>query len=192
MDSKDRSRSQRAGGMLSIIVGLLLVAFAAPPAAAQPDPSCVGTLNMAPCDDGNACTADSCNPSSGCQHAAVANGTTCNDGNACTQSDTCQSGTCVGSNPISCTASDQCHVAGTCDPTTGQCSNPTAADGTTCGGPPTGACDAQDTCLSGVCQQNVVAAGIVCRGAAGACDAAETCNGVSPICPADSKVTAGT
>src|SRR2546422_5636350 len=34
----------------------------------------------------------------------------------------CQSGTCVGANPVTCTASDQCHVAGTCDPVTGTCS----------------------------------------------------------------------
>ena len=45
-----------------------------------------------------------------------ANGTACNDGNACTQTDTCQAGACAGANPVVCTASDQCHAAGTCDP----------------------------------------------------------------------------
>jgi hypothetical protein len=58
------------------------------------------------------------------------NGTTCDDGNACTQTDTCQAGVCVGSNDVVCTASDQCHVVGTCDPTTGVCSNAVAPDST--------------------------------------------------------------
>src|SRR5216684_665797 len=33
---------------------------------------------------------------------------------------------------VTCTASDQCHVAGTCDPATGMCSNPPKANGTAC------------------------------------------------------------
>jgi len=66
-----------------------------------------------------------------CVATPKADGTTCNDGNACTTNDTCQSGTCTGTG-VTCSASDQCHVAGTCDATTGQCSNPTAADGTGC------------------------------------------------------------
>src|SRR5439155_73446 len=77
--------------------------------------------------------AGTCNTSTGqCSNPAAPNGTTCSDGNACTQTDTCQSGRCVVSNPVVCTAADQFHVAGTCDPSTGQCSNPTAPNGTTC------------------------------------------------------------
>ncbi|MFY0572700.1 FG-GAP repeat domain-containing protein [Archangium lansingense] len=48
---------------------------------------------------------------------------------------------------VVCTASDQCHEAGTCDPATGLCSNPTAPDGTSCNG---GTCDA------GVCRAPVL------------------------------------
>ena len=59
-------------------------------------------------------------------------GNACSDGNACTQTDTCQSGACVGGDPVVCTASDQCHVAGTCNPVTGVCSSPPAASGTPC------------------------------------------------------------
>src|SRR5207245_4907313 len=33
------------------------------------------------------------------------------------------------------------------------------------------------------------ASGEVCRAAAGACDAAETCNGLVPLCPSDLKST---
>src|SRR5262249_50637624 len=67
----------------------------------------------------------------GCLHLVQPDGTTCNDGNACTTGDVCTSGTCGGT-PKVCTASDQCHVPGTCDPTTGVCSNPTATNGTPC------------------------------------------------------------
>src|SRR5262249_40384851 len=66
-------------------------------------------------DDGNACTTDSCDPAAGCQHTAVVDGTACDDGSACTQGDSCQAGSCTGA-PVVCTAADQCHSAGVCDP----------------------------------------------------------------------------
>ncbi len=47
------------------------------------------------CDDGNVCTTDSCDPSSGCVHAA--NTSVCDDGNACTVGDVCSGGMCAGS-----------------------------------------------------------------------------------------------
>src|SRR6266480_7805373 len=91
-----------------------------------------------------------CDPQSGmCSNPQKANGSACNDGDACTQSDTCQSGTCVGSNPVTCTASDQCHDAGTCDPSTGTCSNPQKANGTSCNDG--NACTQTDSCQSGTC-----------------------------------------
>ena len=45
-------------------------------------------------------------------------GTSCNDANACTQTDTCQAGVCTGANPVVCSALDQCHAVGACDPVT--------------------------------------------------------------------------
>ena len=39
-------------------------------------------------------------------------GTACTTGNACFTGDTCVSGTCANGTPVTCTASDQCHVAG--------------------------------------------------------------------------------
>ena len=132
--------------------------------------------NGVACDDGNACTradtcqagaciganpvactaqdqchvAGVCDPATGvCSNPARANGAACDDGNACTRADTCQAGACIGANPVTCTAQDQCHVAGTCNPATGQCSNPAAADGTTCDD---GAyCTVADACRSGAC-----------------------------------------
>ena len=37
----------------------------------------------------------------------LAEASACSDGNGCTQTDTCQSGACVGANPVVCTASDK-------------------------------------------------------------------------------------
>ena len=50
---------------------------------------------------------------------------------------------------VTCTASDACHVAGTCDAATGVCSNPVVADGAACSDGD--ACSSGDTCTAGVC-----------------------------------------
>src|SRR5262249_39110934 len=87
--------------------------------------------------------AGTCDPQSGlCSNPAKADGTTCDDGNLCTQTDQCMGGFCVGSSPIVCQASSPCHLAGTCAPMTGVCSNPVAPDGTACPG---------GTCQTGSC-----------------------------------------
>ena len=83
------------------------------------------------------------------QDGPVSAGTACDDGNACTQTDTCQGWTCGGSNPVQCTASDQCHNAGTCNIATGTCSNPQKTNGTSCND--VNACTQTDTCQSGIC-----------------------------------------
>src|SRR5262249_40205942 len=94
--------------------------------------------------------AGTCNPGTGmCSNPTAPNGTSCDDGNACTQTDACQGGSCVGSNDVVCTASDQCHVAGTCNPGTGMCSNPEATNGTPCSDGD--ACTQTDTCQAGSC-----------------------------------------
>ncbi|HXI55039.1 MAG TPA: esterase-like activity of phytase family protein, partial [Polyangia bacterium] len=128
------------------------------------------------CDDGNACTradscrdgacvgsqpvacaaadqchgAGSCDPATGaCSNPPVADGTACNDGDACTQTDSCLTGVCTGSNPVTCVAADQCHVAGACDPSSGVCTNPPATDGVACNDG--NACTQSDRCLAGTC-----------------------------------------
>jgi subtilisin-like proprotein convertase family protein len=101
----------------------------------------------ASCDDGNACTDDSCNPTSGCVHTN--NTAPCSDGNGCTVGDTCGGGSCQGGAPVTCTASDQCHSAGTCDPGSGACSNPALPDGTVCDDGNAGT--SGDACQAGVC-----------------------------------------
>lgn len=155
----------------------------------QPD----GTV----CNDGNACTgtdtcqagvctgaspvvcapldqchdAGVCDPASGvCSNPAKPNGTACNDASVCTQTDTCQAGVCTGSSPVVCTALDQCHDAGICDPVAG-CSNPAKPDGTACNDG--SACTPTEACQAGVC---TATSGIVCTALdqchdVGVCDA---------------------
>jgi hypothetical protein len=69
-------------------------------------------------------------PTAGGPCAGQADGTSCDDGDACTQTDRCQAGACVGADPITCSPVDACHAAGTCHPTSGQCTSPAASDGT--------------------------------------------------------------
>ena len=57
---------------------------------------------------------------------------------------------------VVCTASNQCHDVGTCDPATGVCSDPHKPDGTSCEDGDfctshTGAPQTHDDCISGVC-----------------------------------------
>ena len=155
------------------------------------------------CNDGNACTqvdtcqagvcvgaspvvctvldqchvAGTCNPTTGlCSNPEKPSGTACNDGNACTQVDTCQVGACVGASPVVCTAQDQCHVAGTCNPATGVCSNPEKANGSAC--TDGNACTQTDTCQAGAC---VGASPVVCA-AQDQCHVAGTCNPATGVC----------
>ena len=116
--------------------------------------------------------AGTCNPATGmCSNPAANDGTTCNDGNLCTTNDVCTSGSCSGT-AVTCTAMDQCHVAGTCDSLTGMCSNPAANDGTTCSDG--NACTMGDTCQSGTCM----------AGSAVVCPAGDECNDAATCTPA--------
>src|SRR5262245_98464 len=94
--------------------------------------------------------AGTCNPATGqCSTpTTVADGAACNDGNACTTGDT---GTSGGSSrtPVSVAGGDQCHTAGTCNPSTGTCSNSARPDGTACND--NDPCTINDACTNGVC-----------------------------------------
>ncbi|MFN8544645.1 MAG: DNRLRE domain-containing protein [Candidatus Binatia bacterium] len=132
--------------------------------------------NGSGCDDGDACTqtdacsngscvgsgpvvctaldqchvAGTCNTQTGlCSNPNAPNGSGCDDGNACTQTDACSNGSCVGGNPVVCTALDQCHLVGTCDTQTGLCPNPDAPDGSGCDDGLI--CTYDDQCTAGVC-----------------------------------------
>lgn len=187
---------------------------------------CSGRPEGTACNDGNACTqgdhchagvctagtpvtcaaldqchaAGVCDPSSGvCSNPNKANGVACNDQNACTQSDSCQSGACVGASPVTCTALDQCHTAGTCNPTSGVCSNPSKANGSSCNDG--NLCSSGDTCQAGTCTGTAVTctAGAdachpgVCDPASGACSNANVCAfyGVGSLSPTASDGVVG-
>src|SRR5262249_50088804 len=94
----------------------------------------------AECDDGDVCTTETC-VDHVCQHTQ--NTASCDDGNACTTGDRCAAGRCAGT-PVVCSPSDQCHLAGSCNPGTGTCSNPAKSDGSTCNDG--SACTDTDTC----------------------------------------------
>src|SRR5689334_12060879 len=117
--------------------------------------------------------------------AVICNGSNdgagCDDGNACTQTDVCQNGVCVGTNPVICTAQDQCHAAGTCNPGTGLCSNPVRPDGTACNDG--NACTINDFCSAGVCTSGNP---ITCT-AQDQCHVAGTCSPATGVCSNPSK-----
>src|SRR5439155_1060075 len=139
--------------------------------------ACVGA-NPVVCTAANQChTAGTCDPTTGtCSKTGKAKCRASDDGNACTQTDTCQAGACVGANPVVCTAANQCHTAGTCDPASGACSNPAKPNGTSCND--ANACTQSDTCQAGAC---VGANPVVCT-AANQCHTAGTCDPTTGTC----------
>ena len=78
------------------------------------------------------------------------NGTSCTDSNACTVGDTCQSNVCKPGTAVTCSALDQCHTAGLCSPSTGECSNPVKSNGSPCDDG--NVCTQGDSCQNGVCK----------------------------------------
>ncbi len=112
--------------------------------------------------------------------ALGSDGTPCDDGNACTLSDACNAGACLGT-AVTCTALDDCHWTGTCDPATGRCSNPTRTDGSPCDDG--NGCTTGESCLAGVC----TALSPDCSAFdpctyADTCDVAGTCSGIPYSC----------
>ena len=91
-----------------------------------------------------------CDHSNGaCVYSVVADGTACDDANACTQSDACQTGQCVGTNPVTCPAAPNCETGGICDPMTGTCAYSYVADGTACNDGDS--CSTGASCRVGIC-----------------------------------------
>ncbi len=110
------------------------------------------------CQIGDQCKKDGvCSSLDGsCSNAPKTDGTACNDSNGCTQSDTCQTGACVGASPVVCSALSACHDVGSCNTSTGVCSNPAKANGASC--------DDGDICTNGdACQSGSCQAGAACH-----------------------------
>ena len=77
-----------------------------------------------PCDDGDACTLDFCDPAKGCGHSeelcpadcgGLGDGERCADGTVCTSGDACSGGLCVPGPPPACPNTGPC-VSASCDP----------------------------------------------------------------------------
>ncbi|HQP35522.1 MAG TPA: lamin tail domain-containing protein, partial [Polyangiaceae bacterium] len=91
------------------------------------------------------------NPQTGlCDDPKKTDGSTCSDNDACTLTDTCQDGSCQSGTPKVCTAKDACHVAGTCNPANGTCTDVAGNDNAACDFGDM--CKTGKTCLSGACQ----------------------------------------
>ncbi len=154
---------------------------------------CVGTTVN--CNDGNACTADSCDPATGCVNTPTP-GASCSDGNACTTGDTCNAaGQCVGGAPLNCNDGNAC-TADSCDPAIGCVNAPTpgasCSDGNACttgdtcsaagqcvGGPPPN-CDDNNPCTADSCDPatgcvNAPTPGASCSDG-NACTVGDSCN----------------
>ena len=137
------------------------------------------------CNSGNPCAIDSCDPAVGCVQEFKLEGTSCDDGNPCNGNEVCDgAGHCMQGTPVICQPSDQCHAAGVCDPSTGQCSNPPKTDGTPCNDG--NSCTGNDVCRQGVCSgtmpdfyndvNNCGGCGRTCYGAANmSCQYASCC-----------------
>ena len=100
------------------------------------------------CDDGNACTEDTCSAASGCHHEITTGD--CDDGAWCTYPDSCVNGACQGI-PRSC-GDAQCEEVH-CSEADQQCFANPIANGSVCSSPVPGASDA--VCGNGVCHSTI-------------------------------------
>ena len=97
-----------------------------------------------PCEDGNVCTTNACDPLEGCKF--FANGVACSDGNGCTVGDACKADACIAGAWLACDDGNPC-TTDSCDPTSGTCvfanNTSTCDDGN--------ACSQDDKCQGGAC-----------------------------------------
>lgn len=129
------------------------------------------------CGDGDPCTADTCDPVTGCAYSND-DGKSCDDGDACTggtTGDSCKAGKCVGGAALDCDDANPC-TTDSCDKATG-CGH-LALDGNDCDDDSacTGTTAKADICVKGVCEGG---APVICDDAdpctTDACDAAVGC-----------------
>ena len=104
-------------------------------------------------NDGNPCTADSCDAATGATHEPATAGTSCADADLCDGAETCNgAGDCQDGSPIDVNDGDPC-TADVCEPATGQIFHPPQPAGTTCADEDlcngTEICDAAGQCQPG-------------------------------------------
>ncbi len=160
-------------------------------------------------DDGNPCTADSCDPSQGVIHAAVSAGTSCSDGNACNGAEACNGAGACGPGAAPAVDDGNPCTEDSCQPETGVvhvavAAGASCADSNVCNGAET--CDGAGSCAAGTAlsvddgnpctadschptqgvSHEAVAAGTTCSEAttctsAGVCDANAACQPGAPV-----------
>ncbi|MSQ84261.1 MAG: hypothetical protein EXR77_15490 [Myxococcales bacterium] len=99
------------------------------------------------CDDGNPCSADGCDPKTGCV-STPDNGAPCDDENLCTLGDKCFAGKCQAGLAKDCVSSDTCVVA-KCSLTDGKCKFTNKQEGLSCDDGTS--CTKDDVCSTGAC-----------------------------------------
>ncbi|MBM4355893.1 MAG: hypothetical protein FJ109_19245, partial [Deltaproteobacteria bacterium] len=111
--------------------------------------SCVGEPKSCP-SDGNVCTKDYCDPTSGCVYQPLTLGAgSCSDSNACTAGDFCKAGVCQGGSAVACDDKNPC-TKDWCDPMIGCVNDPLTLPPVSCddGNP----CTSDDQCVFGKCK----------------------------------------
>jgi hypothetical protein len=185
----------------------------------DPDEHCTGVADQACPPNVVASTATVCNPGSGdlcdpdehctgtagqpCPADTVAPATTvcrssagvCDQAEHCTGTadQGCPTDSVQGAFVVCRSAAGECDAAENCDGVGVNCPTdskqpanaPCTSDSNVC---TLDICDGSGN----VCTHPAGNAGALCRGLAGVCDLAETCDGTNPACPADAKVASGT
>ncbi len=106
------------------------------------------------CTDDDPCTAETCNSDSGECESSPLSGVSCDDGSPCTQQDVCESGNCLGTNPVICDDTNSC-TDDSCDPVSGECqfiNNVQSCDDGNL-------CTTGDLCQAGECKGKAVPCG---------------------------------
>ena len=127
--------------------------------------------DLANCDDGNLCTADSCVAALGCVHSS-----SCDDSDGCTD-DSCDAQTGVCSHTaVQCNGTAlSCHALQCVN---GGCAQVPVADGASCAEATPGECEVAQ-CVGGVCTVVPLADGMACSGVlTGECEVAQCVSGV--------------
>ena len=130
------------------------------------------------CVDGDVCTADTCDPATGCLYPW--NDAPCDDGDVCSLTDTCVDGACVGIDEMACDDGNVC-TDDSCDGESGCLFQPNQAgceDGN--------ACTENDVCADGWCTSGEP---VVCNDGNGCtddyCDLETGCQGTPNNSPCD-------
>jgi len=123
------------------------------------------------CDDGNDCTHDSCNASTGCVHKPAAGA--CDDKNPCTVGEACNKGSCSGGVAKKCDDKNPC-TADSCSPVvSGGCQHQPAKAPCSDGDP----CTTPDACVNGVCKPGTNTCACIKNADCAASEDGNVCNG---------------